>query len=103
MTKWADYILTSVTYGQDRASIDRVVVRADLGGTFGPPEVWTRQQLVRAIAAGRQVVTARKQIDGGWLLGEPVTVDHEPATSSETRAPRRRDSCLALPEAQLSL
>ena len=103
MAKMADYLLTSVSYGADRLSIERVVVRADLGGTPGPAETWTRQQLVRAIASGVVVCTARKQFDGGWVLGEHVTVAHEEAPAQGTRAPRRRDSCMALPEVRVAI
>lgn len=103
MSKWADYLLTSVSYGPDRSTIERVVVRADLGGTPGPAETWTRRQLVRAIASGTKVCTARKHFDGGWILGEPVTVAHDEPGAPDAPAPRRRDSCLALPEIRVGI
>lgn len=103
MTKWADYLMTSVSYGSDRSTIARVVVRADLGGLPGPAETWTRAQLVRAIESGVVVCTARKQIDGGWVLGERVTVAHGEAPAPGKGAPRRRDSRVALPEVQLAV
>lgn len=98
MLKWADYLMTSVSYGSDRTSIARVVVRADLGGVPGPTETWTRDQLVRALESGVVVCTARKQIDGGWVLGERVTVAHDEPPAPGKGAPKRRDSRVALPE-----
>lgn len=103
MGKWADYLLTSVSYGPDRSTIERVVVRADLGGVPGPAETWTRAQLVRAIAAGVLVCTARKQFDGAWVLGEHVTVTLDEPQKAGAPALRRRDSCLSLPEARLAM
>lgn len=74
MAKWADYLISAVRYNADHKHIDQVKAHQDNGDSVGEAKVYTRQEVVNAIAKGTTFVTIYKDNEGKWSKGQKVFV-----------------------------
>jgi len=74
MTKWADYVISDVSFNNAHTHIDSVKVRRDNGGTISNPAEHSRADVVAAIKNGVTFVTTFRGKDGNWHKGEPVYI-----------------------------
>ena len=58
MAKWADWLILRVRYNAEHTHIVQVEVAEDSDTSHGPKQVWTRQQVIQTIQAGKVVYTA---------------------------------------------
>lgn len=74
MNKWADYVITYVSYIPTGDRITTLGVRQDLGDKLSDAETWTREAVIRQLGYGHTFVTATVMARGGWSKGARVRV-----------------------------
>lgn len=74
MTKWADYLISSVRYNFEHTHITHLYVHEDKGDSIGEGETYTRQTIVDAIGKGTTFVTVYKNSQGKYEKGQKVFV-----------------------------
>jgi hypothetical protein len=74
MAKWADYLISEVSYNAKHTHIDKVKVREDKGDTVGEVKIYSRQSIVDAIDSGTTFMTILKNASGKWDKGQKVFV-----------------------------
>ena len=74
MEKWADYLISAVSFNGAHTHIDRLRAHPDNGDTVGPPSEYNRASIVAAIEKGTTFVTIFKNNNGQWTKGQPVYV-----------------------------
>lgn len=72
--KWADYIITAVSFNSAGTHIEAVEIRADNGDTAGADSEATRAQVIASIEAGRTFCTATQASNGNWQKGAAVKI-----------------------------
>jgi len=79
-TKWADYLITAVSFNSAKTHIDEVEVCADNGDTTGSSTKIKRSTVVSKLESGYTYCTATKTSNGTWHYGAAVkivTIDDE--------------------------
>ena len=74
MEKWADYLISAVSYNSDHSHITQVRAHKDNGDSVGNGEVYNRQVIVDAINEGTTFVTIYKNSADNWNRGQRVYV-----------------------------
>jgi len=74
MEKWADYLISEVSYSKKPKHIVKVKLHEDKGDTVGNGVISTREQVVKLLEAGKTVKTIFKNSEGKWNIGEPVKI-----------------------------
>lgn len=74
MAKWADYLISAVSYNSDHTHIDQVKAHEDKGESVGEAKVHNRQAVVDAIKSGTTFVTIYKNSAGKYDKGQKVYV-----------------------------
>ena len=74
MTKWADYLISSVRYVETATTkhISHVKVHVDNDNTFGHPKERKRQDVINAIDLKSTFCTITKNTNGDWSKGALV-------------------------------
>lgn len=72
--KWADFCITRVKYGRDRAAIVEVEAKPDLGESLGTPQRFSRRAVVEAILLRRASWVTAPVRDGKHVRGADVDV-----------------------------
>ena len=72
MTKWADYLISAVSYNQNRHIIE-VEVHEDLDGVMGPEQLMDKLTITHNIRKGKTFVTIFKTSDS-CTLGQKVNL-----------------------------
>lgn len=70
MIKWADFGISRASYSG--AIVEKVEVMASPGHRLGDVELWSREQVVTALALGTNFVTLRDLSAGGYMRGDDV-------------------------------
>ena len=79
MAKWADYLISAVSYNPNR-QIMEVEVHEDLDGKMGPVELVDKLTIAHNIRRGKKYVTIFRRLET-WKRGEQVNlfrVDGDP-------------------------
>ena len=72
MAKWADLLISAVTYSADETHIEKVRVHSDLGKSVGVPKISSRTDVVNNIKRGLTYLTILKNAGGNWRQGQEV-------------------------------
>ena len=74
MTKWADYLISAVSYTQTNKKkyISKLKVHVDKGESIGPDSIWTRNKVIKYIDDGKSFKTIYKNSGGNCTEGEDV-------------------------------
>ena len=71
MTKWADFVITHVSYDEDNMRIVKVKRRTDNGKELIDPEIKNRSVIVDSINKRYTYITAR-YVNGEWQRGDTI-------------------------------
>lgn len=74
MAKWADYLISAVSYNSDHTHIVQVKAHEDKVDSMGEAKVYNRQTIVDAINNGTSFVTIYKNSEGKYNKGQKVYV-----------------------------
>jgi Protein of unknown function (DUF3892) len=74
MTKWADYLISAVSFNYAHTHIDKVRAHVDNGDSVGTAKDYDRQTVVSAIEKGTTFMTIFKGTDGQWKKGMAVFI-----------------------------
>lgn len=74
MDKWADYLISEVSYNNERTHISKVKAHEDKGDSVGPAEECSREAIVKVIKQGTTFVTIFKGQNGKWNKGKDVHI-----------------------------
>ncbi len=72
MAKWADYVITCVSYTSDGTRISTVGVWTHEGDKLTNKQTWHRNQVVSALDEGKTFVTSVKNSEGLFTEGAAV-------------------------------
>lgn len=72
--KWADYLISAVSYNAAETHIENVRVHKDEGDNLGSASVWKRSSVVENLDAGYSFMTITKGNDGKWYQGAKVSI-----------------------------
>ena len=73
MAKWADYLISAVSYNSKHTHIDQVKAHLDSGDTVGEGKVYSRATVVDAINNGKTFCTIINN-EGKWGKGQKVFI-----------------------------
>lgn len=74
MAKWADYLISAVSYNSNHFHIDKVMAHVDNDTAVGDGEIYFRQSIIDAINKGTTFVTIYKNGNGQYNKGQKVFV-----------------------------
>lgn len=74
MAKWADYLISAVSYCSEYIHITKITAHEDTGYSLEKGEQYTRQDIVSKINNGRTFRTIYKNNEGNWIKGQEVFV-----------------------------
>ena len=74
MSKWADLCISGANKNDEETHIVSVWAKEDLGKKMSKGQVFSRQEIIKAIESGSAVITIRRNDDGKWVRGERVIV-----------------------------
>ena len=72
--KWADFVISEVSYNKEKEYIEKVRVMVDRGDKLSSPEVVLRSIVANNLERGYSYVTTYKNSDGNWKRGDEVGV-----------------------------
>jgi hypothetical protein len=72
LAKWADYLISAVSYNKDHTRIENVRQHLDTGDNVGDGFSVSRYTVVANILGNRSYCTIRKGSDGKWYKGDNV-------------------------------
>lgn len=70
--KWAEYLISAVSYSTAGTHIDKAQVREDAGDKVGPPGTWERLSVVSSLEAGCTFMTITLNSENQWQPGAMV-------------------------------
>jgi len=73
MTKWADYVITSVKFKEEKRHIKEVKIREDSGDKLINEKIVPREEIVRLLENEYDVATAYNE-GGKWQKGDEVGI-----------------------------
>ena len=71
MAKWADYVITHVSYNEEKSRILCVKQRMDKGDQLGDSTIKTRSEVVDKLTNGSTYITAYHE-NSKWKKGDRV-------------------------------
>jgi hypothetical protein len=74
MAKWADYLISAVSYNSRHTHIDQVMAHLDSGDTVGEGKIYNRSKVVELINDGKTFCTIVKNSEGRWDKGQKVFI-----------------------------
>lgn len=74
MAKWADYLISAVSYHSKHTHIDQVKAHVDSGDTVAAGKIYSRSTVVDAIKNGKTFCTIIKNSGEKWVKGQDVFV-----------------------------
>jgi len=74
MAKWADYLISAVSYNSKHTHIDQVKASKDLGESLGEEKVYNRETIVNSIKKDITFCTIIKNSEGRWNKGQKVFI-----------------------------
>lgn len=74
MAKWADYLISAVSYNSKHTHIDKVKAFKDLGDSLGEEKVYSRETIVNSINTDITFCTIVKNREGKWNKGQKVFI-----------------------------
>jgi hypothetical protein len=74
MSKWADYLITQVSYDDQKKYILKVKSCEDLGNEVGNSFIESRKEVIAKLNRGLSYFTAPRNREGKLIRGQPVII-----------------------------
>jgi len=74
MSKWADYLITQVSYDDQKNHILKVKSCEDLGDRVGDSFIESRKEVIAKLKRGLSYCTAPMNREGKLIKGQPVVI-----------------------------